>query len=85
MKIKDKERSLSDIGFDEGYRIVSVGLTDRARQRLGELGFLSGGRVVCLGKSPLGDPRAYLVMGCVIALRRVDAEKIRVIPEVTRE
>jgi Fe2+ transport system protein FeoA len=81
MKMKDKEKGLSEIELGERCSIASVMLTGAARQRLSELGFLSGARVECLGKSPQGDPRAYLVLGCVIALRQSDAEKIRVIPD----
>ena len=35
-------------------------------------------RVVCLGRSPMGDPSAYLIRGTVIALRRCDCRGIRV-------
>ncbi len=46
--------------------------------RLLDLGFCKGERIVCVMKSPLGDPRAYLIRGALIALRYSDAEKIRV-------
>lgn len=51
------------------------------RQRLSELGFINGARVVCLQKSFIGDPVAYFVKGAVIALRNSDASYII----VTRE
>lgn len=46
------------------------------RRRLYDLGFIPGAIVKCIMKSPLGDPRAYLVAGSVIALRRCDADKL---------
>lgn len=46
------------------------------RRRLQDLGLIAGTQVECLGESPLGDPRAYLVRGAVIALRRQDAEGV---------
>ena len=48
------------------------------RQRLGELGFVSGVRVTCLQRSFLGDPAAYFVTGAVIALRDSDARCVAV-------
>ena len=46
------------------------------RHRLLDLGFVGGTMVECVGKSPLGDPKAYLVRGAVIALRAADAKGI---------
>ena len=50
------------------------------RRRLRDLGLTDGARVVCLQKSPCGDPTAYLIRGAVIALRRQDAGCIAVSP-----
>ena len=44
--------------------------------RMRDLGLTDGARVVCLQKSPCGDPAAYLIRGAVIALRRQDAGTI---------
>ena len=38
-----------------------------------DLGFTPGAGVRCLFAAPSGDPRAYMVRGSVIALRRADA------------
>ena len=46
------------------------------RRRLRDLGLTDGARVVCLQKSPCGDPAAYLIRGAVMALRRQDAGTI---------
>lgn len=46
------------------------------RRRLIDLGFAAGSTVCCVGTAPLGDPKAYLVKGSVIALREDDSEKI---------
>ncbi len=46
------------------------------RRRLQDLGIIEGTRIECIGKSPLGDPKAYLIKGTQIALRNNDAEKI---------
>ena len=44
------------------------------RRRLLDIGLIPGTEVVCLGASPLGDPRTYLVRGKMIAIRARDAE-----------
>lgn len=45
-------------------------------RRLNELGFAEGCGVRCVGKSPLGGMKAYIVKGAVIALRDRDAKDI---------
>ena len=49
------------------------------RRRLLDIGLISGTRVECVKKSPLGDPIAFLIRGAVIALRKKDASKIVVV------
>lgn len=44
--------------------------------RLIELGFTEGSEVVPIHFSPSGDPTAYCIRGCVIALREEDAKNI---------
>jgi Fe2+ transport system protein FeoA len=43
-----------------------------------DLGILPGTNIAVEMKSPLGDPTAYRVRGAVIALRRVQAQKIQI-------
>ncbi len=47
-------------------------------RRLNELGFCEDARVCCVGESPLGGMKAYLIKGAVIALRNRDARGISV-------
>lgn len=57
------------------------GIRDRNRQiesRLRDIGFSEGCEVMCVGKSPLGDPAAFAVRGAVIALRCEDAACVEV-------
>ena len=48
------------------------------RWRLTDLGMIPGTRILCLYRSPAGDPTAYLIRGAVIALRRRDAAQVQV-------
>ena len=69
---------LCDMKCGETARIVSFSDLEDGKQRLSDLGFVLGGKVVCMFRSPLGDPVAYLVRGALIALRRIHSEKILV-------
>lgn len=46
--------------------------------RLRDLGLVSGAKVRCLHRAPLGDPTAYEIKGAVIALRREDSRYVHV-------
>ena len=48
------------------------------RRRLLDIGLTPGTRVECIGKSPGGDPKAFLIRGAVIAIRAEDAAGITV-------
>ncbi|MDE5860050.1 MAG: ferrous iron transport protein A [Oscillospiraceae bacterium] len=50
------------------------------RRRLQDMGLIEGTSVVCLQRSPSGDPIAYLIRGAVIALREEDSSKVLVNP-----
>lgn len=46
------------------------------RRRLMDVGLIEHTEVECIGRSPGGDPAAYLIRGAVIALRRADCAGI---------
>ncbi|MGN0642724.1 MAG: ferrous iron transport protein A [Huintestinicola sp.] len=48
------------------------------RRRLMDMGLIEGTKVICLHRSPCGDPIAYLIRGAVIALRNEDSADILV-------
>ena len=60
-------------------RVKALHLSGAIRQRLLDLGLIEGTRVECLGRSPAGDPTAYLIRGAVIALRGSDSREIEVV------
>lgn len=67
---------LDKIGVGECAVIAALKLGDGERRRLIDLGFYPGATVICVGRSPMGDPRAYSVCGAVVAIRNPDAEHI---------
>ncbi len=77
----DKEK-LSLCQMKEGGRCrVREMFNDGAmRRRLRDIGLIEGTEVLCLNRSPSGDPAAYLIRGAVIALRSEETSKILVRP-----
>ena len=61
--------------MESAYVTHNTAQTDM-KQRLTDLGLIPGTRVTCTARSPSGDPRAYLIRGTLIALRRADADHI---------
>lgn len=64
----------------KGQKAVVAGLSayDDMRRRLQDIGLIEGTVVECLGKSPMGDPTAFLIRGAVIALRSEDSGRVLV-------
>ena len=61
-----------------GFATVKEIITDGdMRRRLLDIGLTPGTRVECIGKSPGGDPKAFLIRGAVIAIRNEDCSGIR--------
>ncbi|MGN0696474.1 MAG: ferrous iron transport protein A [Oscillospiraceae bacterium] len=71
---------ISLCGVREGgrCRVRSMYNEGAMRRRLHDIGLIEGTEVLCLNRSPSGDPTAYLIRGAVIALRREETEKILV-------
>lgn len=65
--------NLACLGEGSGAVVGDIRALGELRGRLMDLGFTPGAGVRCLFAAPSGDPRAYMVRGSVIALRRADA------------
>ena len=76
MDIMKKEKSLCELAVGCGGRVRALRATGAQRRRLLDVGFYIGAFVSCVGKSPMGNPRAYLIGGMEIAIRKKDAEQI---------
>lgn len=48
------------------------------KRRLLDLGLVEDTRIACVGRSPGGDPAAYLIRGAVIAIRDADCSRVLV-------
>ncbi len=76
----DTYSGLAELKAGESAIVTQVGGEESMGRRLMDLGLIPGTRVTCLGASPAGDPSAYLIRGAVFALRRKDANTVRIRP-----
>lgn len=51
---------------------------EEMKNRLMDLGFTPSSKTVLLYEAPSGDPKAFLIRGAVVALRKCDCEKIKI-------
>lgn len=71
---------LSALPLGESAYVARIHAHPAMARRLTDLGLIPGTRITCMASSPAGDPRAYLIRGALIALRRADAEGIFLSP-----
>ncbi|MCI9050634.1 MAG: ferrous iron transport protein A [Lachnospiraceae bacterium] len=69
---------LSDLKPGEKATVTALFSPADIRRRLQDIGLIEGTIVECIGRSPLGDPSAFLIRGAFIALRKKDAKNIEV-------
>ena len=70
--------NLCDLKPGQKARVASL-LNDGAIfRRLIDIGLIEGTEVECVGVSPMGNPKAYLIRGAIIALRDEASSYIKV-------
>ena len=67
---------LNDLNPGQKGVVRTLGSTGDMRRRLLDIGLIPDTVVECLGRSPAGDPSAYLIRGAVIAIRAADSRKV---------
>ena len=70
------EIPLSDMNKNDLCIIKRLETKSEIRRRLMDLGFVEGTKIRCVGISPFGDPKAFLIRGTVIALRKEDSSAV---------
>ncbi|WMI82140.1 FeoA family protein [Anaerotignum sp. MB30-C6] len=68
--------SLNDINPGEHAIVNTLLSTGSMRRRLLDIGLVENTNVECLGRSPGGDPSAFLIRGAVIAIRSEDCKNV---------
>ena len=67
---------LNDMHPGQRAIVSELHATGSMRRRLLDIGLIKNTAVECLGRSPGGDPSAFLVRGAVIAIRSEDCKDI---------
>ena len=67
---------LNDLNPGQKGVVRTLGSTGDMCRRLLDIGLIPDTVVECLGRSPAGDPSAYLIRGAVIAIRAADSRKV---------
>jgi ferrous iron transport protein A len=68
--------TLDKLSLNKRGQVAGFRSEGEMRRRMIELGIIKGTEIECVGRSPSGDPSAYLVRGAVIAIRSKDAKNI---------
>ncbi len=72
------ELTLDRIEIGARARVVKLTAHGMMRRRLLDIGIVVGAPIECVGAAPSGSPRAYLIRGAVIAIRKADSRDIAV-------
>lgn len=70
--------SLNDINPGQRAVVTSLVSSGSMRRRLLDIGLVENTEIECVGRSPGGDPKAFLIRGAVIAIRSEDCRNIMV-------
>lgn len=69
---------LCDMEVGNKAIIKKMTTNNSIKRRLQDLGLIEGTVVECVLKSPFKDPKAYLIRGALIAIRKEDCSNIEV-------
>lgn len=71
-----QQMTLNEIQPGQHGIVRELKTTGSMRRRLLDIGLIENTNVECLGRSPCGDPSAFLIRGAVIAIRSEDCKNI---------
>ncbi len=69
---------LNDVVPGQRAIVKTLRSTGSMRRRLLDIGLIENTEVECGGRSPSGDPKAFLIRGAVIAIRSEDCQDIMI-------
>lgn len=67
---------LGDLNPGQRAVVNELKSTGSMRRRLLDIGLINNTNVECIGKSPSGDPLAFMIRGAVIAIRSEDCKDV---------
>ena len=65
--------SMDSLRVGEKAIVDNISRESKMRRRFFDIGLTKDSNVECVGVSPMGDPKAYLIKGAVIAIRAADS------------
>lgn len=68
--------TMDKLKIGQSATVLKINTVGNMRRRFIDLGLIEGTAISCVGKSPAGDPKAYLIKGAVIAIRKEDSKSI---------
>ena len=68
--------SLNELNPGETAVVKELKTRGSILRRLLDIGLVKDTKIECVGKSPAGDPAAFLIRGAVIAIRSEDMKDI---------
>ena len=71
-----------DRRIDRALTIVAIVGDDDLSRRLQAAGLWPGAQIECIGRALFGDPLLFRVHGYRLALRRSEAERVRVVEQI---
>lgn len=72
-------RGLHELKVGQHGIVHQLRTTGTMRRRFLDIGLIENTVVECVGKSPAGDPHAFLIRGAVIAIRCDDCRDIDIL------
>lgn len=69
-------KNLFDLKIGEKCLVNKILTPGSMRRRLLDIGLIENTEVSCVGQSPQGDPKAFLIRNAIIALRSEDCKNI---------
>lgn len=75
--MKNQVINLNELELNREGIIESVDCDSNIKRRLLDLGLVKGTKIIPILVSPSNDPRAFIVRGSIIAIRKEEAKKIK--------
>ena len=73
-----KIENLNQLPLNKSGKINKIECGEGIKRRLLDMGLVKGTEITPILISPSGDPRAFLVRGTIIAIRKEDAKDIKI-------
>lgn len=74
--------TLADLHEGQAATIIDISGDDAIAQRLMEMGLTDGEHISLKGFAPMGDPIEFSIRGYRLSLRRAEAARVIVCPDV---